>query len=396
MNRLRIVCFLLLLLVSIQSQALRYSPPIKPADALPEKYIPLLQHKRVGLVINQTSKVGDISLLDILISKGIRVTAIFVPEHGFRGAEDAGAHIDNSIDSATQLPIISLYGSHKKPRPEDLANVDVLVYDLQDVGARFYTYISTLQYCMQACAQNNKQLMVLDRPDPNGFYVDGPVLQKDCRSFVGMQPIPVVYGMTCGEYAGMLLGEHWVDSTDGLDLKVITCSGYSHNATYVLPVAPSPNLRKMASVYDYPSLCLFEGTQVSVGRGTDRPFQQYGCPEFAGKYTYSFTPHAGPGAKKPQYEGQACYGALVNASEPGKHSYPPGRFHLDWLIQAYKDYPDKGKFFIPFFKQLSGTTKLQEQIKAGMTEAEIRDTWKDDIAAFKKVRKKYLLYNDFE
>ena len=257
-NILKLGLCIAIALQSFISNAQSIYDTIKPADAMPEQYIPLLLHKRVGVIINQTSKVGDESLLDILISKGVNVVAIFVPEHGFRGREDAGAHVDNSIDSATHIPIISLYGNHKKPKPEDLAGIDVMVYDLQDVGVRFYTYISTLQYCMEACAQNHKQLIILDKPDPNGFYVDGPVLEQDCRSFVGMQPIPIVYGMTAGEYAKMLIGEQWMDSAADLELKVILCANYTHKKKYRLPVAPSPNLRTMASVYAYPSLCLFE------------------------------------------------------------------------------------------------------------------------------------------
>jgi len=379
---------------SCQAQVL-YDASIKPADALTEQYLPLLKQKRVGLVINQTSKVGDTFLLDLLLSKGINVTAIFVPEHGFRGTEDAGAHINNSIDSATHIPVTSLYGSHKKPRPEDLAGVDILVYDLQDVGVRFYTYISTLQYCMDACGQNHKQFIILDRPDPNGFYIDGPVLQKECKSFVGMQPVPIVYGMTAGEYAMMLLGEGWLDSVADLNMKVIPCENYTHKKKYKLPVATSPNLKTMASVYAYPTLCLFEGTQISVGRGTDRPFQQYGCPEFAGKYTYSFIPKSGAGAKKPLYENDTCYGASIGENETQVLDYIHNTIRLQPIIEAYKNYPNKDKFFIGFFKSLSGTTLLSEQIKTGLSEKEIRKSWQGDLQNFRKIRKKYLLYEDF-
>jgi uncharacterized protein YbbC (DUF1343 family) len=373
-----------------------YDTTIRPADTRPESYVPLLKGKRVGLIINQTSRVGDSSLLDILLSRGVQVTAIFVPEHGFRGSEDAGAHIENTVDSATHIPVISLYGSHKKPRPDDLKNIEVLVYDLQDVGVRFYTYISTLQYCMQACAQNDKQLIILDRPNPNGFYVDGPVLQKSCTSFVGMQPIPVVYGMTAGEYAQMLIGEKWIDSSAGLDIKVIQCENYTHKKKYKLPVSPSPNLRTMAAVYAYPSLCLFEGTAVSVGRGTDKPFEQYGCPDFAGKYTYSFTPLSGPGAKKPLYEGIACYGNSVGENESELLSKLHGEIDIHWLIAAYNNYPDQDKFFTSFFRLLSGTNVLSEQIKSHLPERDIRKSWQNDLQAFRKIRKKYLLYEDFE
>ena len=383
-------CFLLL------QSAPAFAQDILPADAMPRHYIPLLKHKRVALVINQTSKVAGESLLDILLNERINVVKIFVPEHGFRGREDAGATIDNTTDSATRLPVISLYGSHKKPRPEDLADVDVVVYDLQDVGVRFYTYISTLQYCMEACAENHKKLVVLDRPNPNGFYVDGPVLEKGNRSFVGMQCIPVVYGMTVGEYAKMLVGEGWMEHATDMDLEVVKCDHYDHTKKYVLPVAPSPNLRTMAAVYAYPSLCLFEGTVVSVGRGTNLPFQQYGCPELVSKYTYSFTPVSSEGAKNPPYQDKVCYGEVVGTNAGEVLANTGSHMRVHWLINAWNAYPGKEKFFTGFFTKLAGTTKLQEQIKSGYTEEQIRAGWQPDIMAFKKIRKKYLLYDDFE
>lgn len=383
-------CFLLLRPVPCCSRE------ILPADAMPERYLPLLKHKRVALVINQASKVGDKSLLDILLGRKIDVVKIFVPEHGFRGKEDAGANIDNTTDSATHLPVISLYGSHKKPKPEDLANVDVVVYDLQDVGVRFYTYISTLQYCMEACAENHKRFIVLDRPNPNGFYVDGPVLEDANRSFVGMQPIPVVYGMTAGEYAKMLVGERWMAHAADMDLEVIKCDHYGHTQKYMLPVAPSPNLRTMAAVYAYPSLCLFEGTPVSVGRGTGLPFQQYGCPEFEGKYKYSFMPHSGEGAKNPPYQDKLCFGEVVGTSMQEVLAATGRHMRIHWLISAWNAYPAREKFFTPFFTKLAGTKKLQEQIINGATEEQIRAGWEAGITAFKKIRRKYLLYDDFE
>ncbi len=373
-----------------------YDTTIKPADAQPHNYVPLLKHKRVALVINQTSRVGDESLLDILLDKKVDVVKIFVPEHGFRGKEDAGANIDNAVDSATGIPVISLYGNHKKPKPEDLADVDIVVYDLQDVGVRFYTYISTLEYCMEACAENHKQLIILDHPDPNGFYVDGPMLESANKSFVGMQPIPVVYGMTPGEYAQMLVGEQWLANAKDLDLKVIKCINYGHAKKYSLPVAPSPNLRTMAAIYAYPSLCLFEGTVVSVGRGTSLPFQQYGCPEFKGGYTYFFTPKSGEGAKNPPYQNTLCYGEVVGNTAEEVLAQTNNRMRVSWLIHAYHAYPAKEKFFNGFFLKLSGTAKLEEQIKNGLTEEQIHEGWQHDIAAFKKIRKKYLLYDDFE
>ena len=386
---------LFLLLPSIGYAASIFDTTIVPADAKPDAYLPLLKGKKVALVINQTSVIGNVSLLDLMLKNNIHIVEIFVPEHGFRGKEDAGVKVDNIIDSATNIPVISLYGSHKKPTEKDIADVDIVVYDLQDVGLRFYTYISTLEYCMEACAEQGRQFVVLDRPNPNGFYVDGPVLEKENRSFVGMQPIPIVYGMTAGEYAAMIKGEQWFHKADSLDLTVIKCYNYAHPKKYRLPVAPSPNLRTMAAVYAYPSLCLFEGTPVSVGRGTLLPFQQFGCPGFEGKFTYSFTPHSGAGAKSPPYDNKQCFGTLIGNDENEVLREINNKFCLKWLIEAYNAYPDKEKFFTPFFVKLSGTSKLKTQIINGDSESHIRDGWKDDISAFKKIRKKYLLYPDF-
>lgn len=393
---MRLLLIVFFLSLTINGLAGICDTSIKPADARPAKYLPLLKNKRVGVVINQTSMVGNLSLLDVLLAQKMKVTTIFVPEHGFRGTEDAGAKVDNSTDSATGLPVISLYGKHKKPTPDDLSNVDVLVYDLQDVGVRFYTYISTMEYCMEACAESGRQFIVLDRPNPNGFYVDGPVLDAGQRSFVGMQQVPIVYGMTAGEYARMLVGERWFKSAAALDLKVVKCDNYTHSKKYCLPVAPSPNLRSMAAVYAYPSLCLFEGTVVSVGRGTGFPFQQYGCPLFKETYKYEFTPASMVGAKKPPFEGEVCYGEMIGKNEQEVLANINNKFRLGWLIKAYNAYPDKAKFFNPFFIKLSGTASLQEQVEQGKSEEEIRGSWQKDLIAFKKVRSKYLLYPDFE
>jgi uncharacterized protein YbbC (DUF1343 family) len=396
LNCRKSACLLIFIFYSLAGYSrLVFDTSIRPADARPEAYLPLLKNKRIALIINQTSRVGDLSLLDLLLSRHINVKMIFVPEHGFRGNEDAGAKVENTVDSATNIPIVSLYGNHKKPQQEDLADIDVVVYDLQDVGVRFYTYISTMEYCMEACAQGHKQFIVLDRPNPNGFYVDGPVLEKENSSFVGMQPIPVVYGMTAGEYAAMLAGERWFAHAGDLDLKVIRCINYDHSKKYQLPVAPSPNLPNMAAVYAYPSLCLFEGAPISVGRGTDRPFQLYGCPEFEGKFTFAFTPHSGKGAKHPPYEDKQCFGEVIGNTETEVLEKIDNRFQLTWLIRAYQAYPAKDKFFNSFFIRLSGTGKLEEQIKSGDSEAEIRQTWIANINSFNKIRKKYLLYSDF-
>jgi len=394
LRRLSCLCFALLWQVMFCGAQEVYDTNILPADAQPGHYVPLLKHKRVALVINQTSVVGSKSLLDIMLENGVEVVKIFVPEHGFRGTEDAGATVENMTDSATHVPVISLYGSHKKPKPEDLVNVDVVVYDLQDVGVRFYTYISTLQYCMEACAENHKQLMVLDRPNPNGFYVDGPVLDTANRSFVGMQCIPVVYGMTAGEYAQMLVGEHWMAHAEEMDLKVIECTNYDHSKKYKLPVAPSPNLRTMAAVYAYPSLCLFEGTVISVGRGTEQPFQQYGCPEFEGKFAYSFTPKSGNGAKSPPYKDKVCYGELIGVNEREILAQTNNEMRMKWLLKAWSTYPDKDHFFNGFFIKLAGTGTLATQIKNGSTEDEIRASWQTGLGMFKKIRAKYLIYKD--
>lgn len=374
----------------------RQANTAQPAAAMPMKYIPMLKDKRVALIINQTSQVGGNSLLDMMLTRGVNVKRIFVPEHGFRGNEDAGAHIANEVDSATGIAVTSLYGKNKKPKKEDLDSIDVMVYDLQDVGVRFYTYISTMEYCMEACAELGKEFIVLDRPNPNGFYVDGPVLEKETKSFVGMQRIPVVYGMTAGEYAKMLVGEQLFANATALNLKVVNCENYTHSTLYRLPTAPSPNLRTMEAIYAYPSLCLFEGTLISMGRGTDKPFRQYGCPEFAGKFEYSFTPQSSRIAKTPLHEGKVCYGELVATGEQQILTEIDNHLRLHWLIKAYKLYPDKGKFFTSYFTSLSGTPKLEAQIKKGMSENEIRKSWSKDLKAFKKIRKKYLLYPDFE
>lgn len=358
-----------------------------------EQYLPLLQGKRTALLINQTSIAGSRLLLDTLLTRGVSITKIFAPEHGFRGLADAGAHIRNGRDSATGLPVISLYGKNKKPQKEHLTDVDIIIYDLQDVGVRFYTYISTLQYAMEACAAEGKTLIVLDRPNPNGFYVDGPVLDTTLRSFVGMQPVPVAYGMTAGEYALMLKGERWFDGAEKLDLKIIPCTGYDHNTRYEMPVPPSPNLKSPNAVFWYPSLCLFEGTVVSVGRGTPAPFEQWGHPGYKGKTAYNFTPVSMTGAGKPLHEGQACYGKRMPENAAGQHN-----FTLAPLIEAYNWHTDKEKFFNRnnFFEKLAGSNSLRKQVVQGLTEEQIRATWQKDLEAFRLIRKKYLLYPDFE
>lgn len=402
MRSVLIVIFALVCLTSglhAQFQKHLYDPakkesegPVTPAAKRFAAYVPLLKGKRVALLVNQTSVVGNVLLPDTLLHLGVNVVKIFSPEHGFRGNADAGAKVKSGLDAQTGLPVISLYGSNKKPSAEQLKDVDILVYDLQDVGARFYTYISTLQYAMEACAAQKKKIMVLDRPNPLGFMVDGPVLEPANSSFVGMQPIPVVYGMTPGEYAKMLIGEKWLQST-APDLTVIPCENYKHSSLYNLPVAPSPNLKNMAAIYLYPSLCFFEGTQVSLGRGTPMPFQQFGHPALKG-YNYSFTPVSMPGANDPPLKNQRCYGRLL--AEDGKVALQLSerKLQIQWLLEAYQNFPDKKKFFIPFFEKLSGTAILRQQIEQGKSEAEIRKSWEPGLRRFKKIREQYLLYDE--
>lgn len=355
-------------------------------------YLPLLKGKRVAVLVNQTSAVGAELLPDALLRQGVKVVTIFSPEHGFRGNADAGAHVKSGVDTRTGLPVISLYGDNKKPKPEQLKDIDVVIYDLQDVGVRFYTYISSLEYLLEACGEQQKEVIVLDRPNPLGNIVDGPVLQSKFRSFVGMQSIPIIYGMTPGEYAKMLIGEGWVKAKN-VRLTVIPCANYTHKTLYRLPVAPSPNLKNMAAIYLYPSLCLFEGTQVSVGRGTDAPFQQYGHPALK-NYTYSFVPKSVEGASNPPLKGQTCYGELLASDANSAYRLTESGFQLKWLLKAYQNYPDKANFFNSnnFFSKLAGTDQLQEQIKKGMSEEAIRKSWQPDLDKFRSIRAKYLLY----
>ena len=351
-------------------------------------YLPLIQGKRVGIVGNQTSIVGETHLVDTLLSLGIDVRKIFTPEHGFRGTADAGAKVSSGKDEKTGLPIVSLYGKNKKPTSEMLQGIDIILFDLQDVGVRFYTYISTMSYVMEAAAENDLPVIVLDRPNPNGFFVDGPVLKSENASFVGMHQVPVVYGMTIGEYAKMVNGEGWLKNGVTCDLTVIPIKNYNRNAIYELPVKPSPNLPNWESVYLYPTLCFFEGSIVSVGRGTETPFQIYGHPNMRGSYT--FTPQSTPGASKPLLEVQRCRGEnLVEFA----HDYARNadQLHLEWIIEAYQQLKDKS-FFTNYFRLLSGDKQLQRDIENGKNADEIRTTWKDDLKAFEAIRAKYLMY----
>ena len=353
-----------------------------------EDYLPLLEGKQVGVVGNQTSIIGETHLVDTLLSLDVDVRKIYTPEHGFRGTADAGAKINSGKDEKTGLPIISLYGKNKKPTAEMLQGIDVILFDLQDVGVRFYTYISTMSYVMEAAAENHIPVIVLDRPNPNGFYVDGPVLKPENSSFVGMHQVPVVYGMTIGEYAKMVNGEGWLKGGITCDLTVIPIKEYNRNAIYELPVKPSPNLPNWESVYLYPTLCFFEGTNVSVGRGTETPFQIYGHPDMRG--SFSFTPQSTSGASKPLLEGQRCRGEnLVEFA----HDYSNNgkRLQLEWIIEAYQQLKDKG-FFKDYFRLLAGSKQMQRDIESGKSADEIRASWQNDLGAFKTIRTKYLMY----
>lgn len=353
-----------------------------------EKYLPLLKDKKVGIVSNQTGILSNNThLVDFLLEKKIAVQTIFAPEHGFRGTADAGEHIVDGKDPKTGLPIISLYGDNKKPKPAQLKEIDVMLFDIQDVGARFYTYISSLHYVMEACAENGTPLIILDRPNPNGAIVDGPLLEKEHTSFVGMHPIPLLHGLTIGEYGKMINGEKWLKNGVQCELIVIPCTDYNRKMNYSLPVKPSPNLPNDQSINLYTSLCFFEGTNVSMGRGTEKQFQIYGSPFLKKEnFSFSFTPKPNFGAKDPLYNGKECFGEDLTA-------YPKlTRLELKWLIKAYKNTSDKTKFFNGFFTKLAGTKKLQHQIENGISENKIRKTWKKDLASYKKMRQPYLLY----
>ncbi len=349
-------------------------------------YLPQIQSKKVALVVNHTSLVEGQHLVDTLLSIGIDVQKVFAPEHGFRGDIDAGEHLNDSRDKRTGLPIISLYGKNKKPTAEQLEGIEVLIFDIQDVGVRFYTYISTMHYVMEACAELGKEVIILDRPNPNGAYIDGPMLDAELTSFVGMHPIPIVHGLTVGELAKMINGEGWLKGGKTCQLTVVPVLGYAHEAPYALPVGPSPNLPNDLSVALYPSICLFEGTQISVGRGTRYPFQVIGAP-FSKMGDFSFVPESIIGmSKNPKYQGQRCYGLDF------RNSAFKAKFTLKYLIDFYQKYPHKEKFFNSYFDTLVGTHTLQKQIKAGMSEQQIRKTWQPRLTEYKKMRQKYLLY----
>jgi uncharacterized protein YbbC (DUF1343 family) len=376
-------------------------------------YVPLLKGKRVGIFANPTSVVGNASLIDTLLKLGVHIKMIFGPEHGFRGTADAGEKVGSYIDEKTGIPVVSLYGSKHKPSADDLKNLDVLVFDLQDVGCRFYTYINSMQDFLEAALENHKPLLLLDRPNPNGFYVDGPVLDLKFKSGVGRQPIPIVYGMTMGEYAMMLCGEKWLsekanaineynittESTKDTPFHflVIKCQNYTHKSKYILPVKPSPNLPEMQAIYLYPTTCLFEGTALSEGRGTDKPFEYIGHPALP-KNMFSFTPHPNEGAKSSKHYGEVCYGWNFGGTIDDVLKKTDDKIQLKWIIDAYKIFPSKDSFFLKTnsFNRLAGNDTLMQQIKDGKSEEEIRKSWEPALGEFKTIRKKYLLYPDFE
>ncbi len=349
--------------------------------------LPKLNGKRIALLVNHTATIGKTHIVDSLQKRGVDIKKIFSPEHGFRGNADAGEEIDNSIDTRTKLPIVSLYGNNKKPSAEQLSDIDIVIFDIQDIGVRFFTYISSLHYLMEACAEQNKKLIILDRPNPNGSYVDGPVLDLSLKSFVGMHPIPIVHGLTVGELAQMINGEGWLEGKRKCELEVIKLKNYTHNTPYSLPIKPSPNLPNDQSIALYPSICLFEGTAISVGRGTQHPFEWIGHPNLINQ-PFQFTPVSIEGmAKKPPHENKICFGIDLSNEKPEKE------ISLKYLIQFYRIFPEKEKFFIPYFDKLAGTKLLKEQIKKGMTEKQIRATWKKDLDKYKTMRKKYLIYS---
>jgi uncharacterized protein YbbC (DUF1343 family) len=377
-------------------------------------YVPLLKGKRVAVFANHTAMVGKKHLVDTLLKLGVNIKVAFGPEHGFRGNAPDGAKIETTVDKATGIPIVSLYGQKNKPSKEDLKDIDVMIYDIQDVGTRFYTFISSLQLYMEAALENGIPLLILDRPNPNGFYVDGPVLEPKFKSFVGMQPIPVVYGMTIGEYAMMLGGERWLsekantrfdyykttaqNSADTpFHFLVIKCTNYTHKSKYILPVKPSPNIPEIQSVYWYASHCFFEGTAIAEGRGTPKPFQWIGHPSLP-KNLFRFTPHSTEGAPAPKYKDKVCYGWNVSGTPEQVLRMINGRLQLKYLLEAYRLFPDKENFFKKDngFNRLAGNDELMKQIKEGKTAEEIRASWEPKLSEFKKIRKKYLLYTDFE
>lgn len=393
-NCIHIISVLFLCFFSFAVQSTDFATHIKTGAERTDQYLSLLKGKRVAIVANQTSMIGNMHLVDTLLALKINITKIFSPEHGFRGKGEAGEHMKSYKDLKTGLEVVSLYGDSKKPKKEVLSNVDIIIFDIQDVGVRFYTYTSTMHYVMETCAENNILFLVFDRPNPNGFYVDGPVLDLKYTSFIGMHPVPLVHGMTIGEYAKMINEEGWLKNDIKCKLTVVTCENYSHKSFYKLPVKPSPNLPNMTSIYLYPILGLFEGTIISIGRGTLFPFQVIGHPNLI-KTDFSFIPQSIAGASKnPPYKGKKCYGYDLQKNG-GDYFTENKKLNIQLILDTYKNLKDRSKFFIGFFTKLAGNPLLRKQIEAGVIETDIRKSWEPDLIKFKKIRAKYLLYEDF-
>ncbi len=369
---------------------------LKPGAWQTEQYLPLLEGKRVAFAGNHTATIHDKHLVDVLLGAGIDVVKVFSPEHGFRGHAAAGEHVASGIDQQTGLPVISLYGANRRPAAEQLQDVDIILFDIQDVGTRFYTYISTMTYIMEEAAKQGVPMLILDRPNPTGHYIDGPILEPEFSSFVGLHPIPIVHGMTIGEYALMVNGQGWLEDGISCDLQVVRVKNYTHSTPYELPIPPSPNLPNMHAIYLYPSLCLFEGTDISLGRGTDKPFQIYGHPDYPKKqFPYAFTPQSVTAAPNPPHLNKLCRG--IDLSEIDiRHLMIKDQINLEYIINAYHHFPVKENFFNSFFERLAGTASLRKQIIDGLTADEIRDSWKDGLDAFAIIRAKYLLYPDVD
>jgi len=390
------VIFFLLMVAGCSSPANTESKPLLSGAERTAAYMPMLQGKNVGVVVNQSSMVHNNHLVDSLLTLGVNITAIFSPEHGFTGNADAGKHLDDTKHHINDIPIYSLYGKTYKPTSGMLEDMDILLFDLQDVGVRYYTYISTLHYVMEACAENNVPVVVLDRPNPNGFYIDGPMLEPGYQSFVGMHPVPLVYGMTIGEYATMINGEGWLADSILCELTVIKCAHYQRDTVIWLSQKPSPNLPNARAIYLYPSLGLFEGTVMSVGRGTDFPFEVYGHPLYPDT-NFSFVPESRPGAAlNPKYKNQTCYGVDLRVDTMAFKTKDTTHFTLDYALDAYQKMDMSSKFFNNYFNLLAGTDKLKTQILDGWDVKKIRSSWQEDLNQFKKVRKKYLLYPDVD
>ncbi|HRP17412.1 MAG TPA: DUF1343 domain-containing protein [Ginsengibacter sp.] len=420
MRKLLLIITIALASASCKSQATTEAKAtvIIPGAERVSEYLPFIKGKRIGVLVNNTSMIGKSHLVDSLTRLGVKVAVIFGPEHAFRGTASAGEKVGNYIDEATGIPVVSLYGSKRRPSEEDVKDVDIMLYDIQDVGVRFYTYISSMQEFMEAAFEYGKPLIILDRPNPNGFYVDGPVLEKEFTSFIGKQPVPIVYGMTIGEYASMLAGEKWltpkanekyaafskIQKPGNFNFLIIHNANYDHNSKYILPEKPSPNLPEIQSIYWYPSTCLFEGTSLSEGRGTDKPFQIFGAPTLP-KTLFAFTPTSRPGAVSSKHYDEVCYGWNLSGTPDEVLKAVDHKIQLKWILEAYQLFPDKDKFFLvpksgdmkaSFFSKLAGNNELWQQIKDGKSEQEIRDSWQPALSHFKQIRKKYLLYKDFE